>query len=361
MCTDNMDPMAMISGGAYSTKPYAKTKHKKKMAPKKDPVYPPGYDSLLSLDPRRLVGVEDDFVDLRAKNTGSYTQAGKVTYMSPEEVPISLWDPTTIKTDAAIIAFGKRRSGKSHMIRELLYVHQGTFDRALVFTGTKHNGFYQRVPEECMPPSLRGGRLGFVPDKAVIHRYDEHILKRFLAFQESVHEFEDLWEEKGYRPEAVVVMDDCIGEQELSNSSHNGGVVDLFALGRHYRLMVIFMTQYPKAVGTILRDNVDYAIVFKQESDNAIEAITSTYMGELNPVTAKELIRSMTKGESDGPRSALIIDMDPFCPADQKYYTYTCASAEDLPDFEIGSEKFRKEMAFDKKGYLDRKRKVSQH
>ena len=352
-----MDPLQLRTGGAYARSiPHTKQKKAKRS---KEPEYPPGYEELLSLDPRSLVEVEEDYIDIRNQDTSNFSATGRAVYMSPEDVPVGLWDPTKVRKDAAFILFGKRRSGKSHLARELCYIHKGTFDRALVFTGTKHNGFYQRVPREYMPPSLRDKRLGFVPDKAVIQGFDEYRLNRFMQLQTSIFEFEDIWRESmEYEPEAIVIVDDCIGDKEVQASGYGGGIVDLFALGRHFDVMAVWLTQYPRSVSTIMRDNTEWAVVFKLESDLAYEAITKTYMGELNPLTAKALIRMYTKGEKDGARQCLVIDMDPHTPAHEKYFTYSCVSEEDLPDFVIGSEKFQKECAFDNKEYLDRKRKV---
>lgn len=353
----------MLSGGAFTSKSaprVAKTKQEIKVEPPGEPIYPPHYERLKALNPRNLVDIEDDYVDERARDVSNYTAAGKVVYMNPEDVPVGLFDPTQMEPDAAVIYFGKRRSGKSYMERECCYVHHKYYDRALVFTGTKHNGFYQRVPKECMPLRHRDKRLGFVPDKAVIQGFDPHILGRFMDMQGSMIEFEELWNEKGYRPEAIIIMDDCIAEKDLSAQAGNGSLNATYALGRHYGIKVVLMTQYPRAIGTVLRDNLDYAFVFKQESDLAIEAITKTYMGELNPVTAKELIRMTTKGEKGGDRSCLVIDMNPFAPASEKYFSYSCCPEDELPDFVIGSEKFQKECGFDKKAWLDRKRQVGQ-
>jgi len=332
-----------------------KKRRKKKKRTEGDKPIPPGYEELRKRDPTALVDYEEDFIDERAKNTSNYTATGKATYMSPHDVPVTLWDPSLVRLDSSFIFYGKRRSGKSHLARQLAYVLGGEFDRALVFTGTRHNGFYQRVPEECRPLQLRGKRNGFIPDKAVIQGYDKYRLARFLLMQKNIFEFEEEWEEKGYKLPALVILDDCIGENELQRNS--ASVVNLYALGRHYHVMPILLTQYPKAVGTILRDNADYAVVFKQESENAIEAITTTYMTELNPATAKEFIRMCTKGVKNGPRQCLIIDLDPFVPAEEKYMTYSCCSEDELPDFVVGSEKFNRDLAFDVGEYLRHKQK----
>lgn len=318
-----------------------------------DILLPPHWKQLLAKNPWELTEYQPDFIDERASDPNAYTATGRLHYMPIQQMLqyVKVFDPTQVKLDAAFISFGKRRTGKSHFLREFCWCLHKILDRVIILTNTRHNGFFQRVPEDCRPPSLVGKRNGFVPAKAVIPGFDEQVVINFLDLQRKIFMYEDVFEKRGYKLPAMIWLDDIVDSRSARNSGQLGALCTTYALGRHFNMMVGMNTQYPKALGPLLRENVDYAVVFRQMSELDYEAVVDNYMGELPRQTAIELIRMTTHGEKDGPRQCLIIDMDPLCRAEDKYMTYMCCDEDELPDFIMGSKKFQEEGAFDRQEY----------
>lgn len=267
--------------------------------------------------------------------------------MKPQDVPVNVWNPAMMPADAAVVCFGRRRSGKSWLMRDILYCYRDVFDRGLVFTGTKANYFFQYVPDEKRPEDIRKEGLpnGFIPEQAVVDGYDKSVLGNFLGLQMNIRENAERYrKEQGYELPAFVVLDDVIDDGEIRRDGQSGHLLSLFSKGRHYKLFTILATQYPKAIPARVRDNLDFAIIFRLESKLEKEAMLEHFMGELNPRTAEEVMRMYTHREEGGPVQCLIIDLRAGTPFDKKYFTYVARG--ELPEFKMGSKVFWDEMGY---------------
>lgn len=329
-----------------------KGKERLKKIKNEDGVYQPPHLAELEAKPdtSHLVEYEPDYIDRRLESGEAYTETGRLLYMNPNDVPVGVWDPSQIEPDAAMALFGRRRTGKSYLTRDILYCFQDYFDRGLVFTGTKDNYFFQRVPKDKLPEDLEGKNNGFIPERAVIQNYDPEVLGNFLDLQMAIRTNAEEYRKKlNYELPAFVWLDDVISENTIQRDGMSGHLLSLFSKGRHYKVMCGINTQYPKAIPARMRDNLDYAIIFKLDSKMEKAAILEHFMGELNPRTSEEMIRKYTHGQEDGVKQCLVINMKTGVPFEEKYKTYS-AYPKDLPPFMVGSKTFEKEF-----GYRDEK------
>ena len=298
-----------------------------------------------------LVDFEPDYIDLRMDTDENFTRTGRLAYINPKDVPVGVFEPHTVLPDAAIACFGRRRSGKSYFVRDLLYCFKDYFDRGFVYTGTKANYFFQRVPDECLPEDvandLKEGKAkrGFIPEQAVIDGYKPHQLGAFLDLQMDIRENAAKWRKThNYELPAFVLLDDVVDDVQIQRDGQTGHLMSLYSKGRHYKLMCIINTQYPRAIPARMRDNLDYAVIFRLDSALEKDAMLSHFMGELPPRTAEEMLRMYTHSEPHGPTQVLIVDMRASTPFDEKFKTYV--ANPDLPEFMMGSETYQKEMAY---------------
>lgn len=328
-------------------------KQKKKKRLDEEGIPPPHLEELKSKpDTRELVDYEPDYIDKRIEEDDAFTEAGRIKYIDPRDVPVGVWEPHKIEPDAAIALFGRRRTGKSYLTRDILYCFQNTFDRGLIFTGTKDNYFFQRVPDDKLPEDLDRGHKGFIPEKAVIQGYDPYRLGSFLDLQMDIRTNAEWYRKnKGYELPAFVWLDDVIDDSTIQRDGQTGNLLALFSKGRHYKVMCGINTQYPKAIPARMRDNLDYAVIFRLDSKMEKAAILEHFMGELPPRTAEEMIRMYTHGQPGGAKQCLIINMQTSIPFEEKYKTYT--AHPNLEPFMVGSKQFQKEM-----GYTDKETQI---
>lgn len=71
-------------------------------------------------------------------------QTGKLEMKRPI-VPRWFKDYNLFKPDDTVVLNGKRRTGKTFMMRKILYEMRHCFWGGVVFTATKHNGFWQQI------------------------------------------------------------------------------------------------------------------------------------------------------------------------------------------------------------------------
>lgn len=135
---------------------------------------------------------------------------------------------------------GAKHSGKSECIKYVCRAYAKHFAQVVVFCPTALNGFYD-----------------FVPPKFVHDDYDSEVMTGILNRQAA-------YKKAGKNVHVLVVMDDIIGSETINfEKRHQNELSKVFAANRHYNLSIIVVTQSLKRVPRILRDNVDYACIFR--------------------------------------------------------------------------------------------------
>lgn len=201
-----------------------------------------------------------------------------------------------IEPEKMFVFFGKRGSGKTFAMRHLCHVAASFIPLAFVMTNTKFNQYWQR----------------YFPEQAVIGGFDTDMLNTWLKEREKyIAKWEkDPWRQKHENPYALIVLEDCINN---TNFNHTETLRTLAANGRHLKVCLMISTQYTKGVGPLLRENVDYAFVFFQETLAQKEAIMENYFSDALTVHRKQdIIRWVQANtivdEQTGNRRVLAID-----------------------------------------------------
>ena len=163
-----------------------------------------------------------------------------------------------------IILIGRRDTGKSFLVRDLLFYHQD-IPIGTVISGTEAgNGFFgNHVP-----------RL-FIHDEynsAII----ENILKRQKAVLKQMKREIDTYKKTRIDPRAFVILDDCLYDDKWTRDKV---MRLLFMNGRHWKCMLIITMQYPLGVPPNLRTNVDYVFVLREPYISNRKRIFENYAG----------------------------------------------------------------------------------
>lgn len=164
-----------------------------------------------------------------------------------------------------IVLIGRRDTGKTILVKDLLFYHQD-IPLGCVISGTEAgNGFY--------------GKL--VPKIFIHHEYNTSIIENIINRQRKV--LKDMARnEKLYKktlpidPRAFIIMDDCLYDDKWSRDKM---MRLLFMNGRHWKVMLVITMQYPLGVPPVLRTNIDYVFILREPDRSNRHRIWENYAG----------------------------------------------------------------------------------
>ena len=163
-----------------------------------------------------------------------------------------------------IVLIGRRDTGKSYLVRDLLYYHQD-IPIGTVISGTEAgNGFYS-----SMVPKL------FIHDEyntAII----ENILKRQKMVIKQVQKEKKAYGRSTIDARAFVILDDCLYDNTWAREKL---MRLLFMNGRHWKVMLVITMQYPLGVPPNLRTNIDYTFILREPYIANRKRIYENYAG----------------------------------------------------------------------------------
>lgn len=170
-------------------------------------------------------------------------------------------DPNQIKNTSTVLIIGKRNSGKSVFLKDLLY-HKQDIPSGIVFSGTESsNGFFSK----------------FIPDCFVHNEYKPSIITKLIARQQR-----KMFEKTEKKQQAIldpvfVVLDDLnYNSKEWKNEQT---MKYLFMNGRHDFIFLVITLQYMMSITPEIRQNADYVIIFAQSSAKAKKSIYEEFGG----------------------------------------------------------------------------------
>jgi hypothetical protein len=148
-----------------------------------------------------------------------------------------------------VVLIGRRDTGKSFLVRDLLYYHQD-IPIGTVISGTEAgNGFFS-----AHVPKL------FIHDEyntAII----ENILKRQKTVMKQIKKEMEAYKRTTIDPRAFVILDDCLYDNKWTKDKM---MRLLFMNGRHWKIMLIITMQYPLGIPPNLRTNIDYVFILRE-------------------------------------------------------------------------------------------------
>ena len=163
-----------------------------------------------------------------------------------------------------IVLIGRRDTGKSFLVRDLLYYHQD-IPIGTVISGTEAgNGFYsEHVPKLFIHEEY---------NSAII----ENILKRQRTVLKQIKKEIELYKKSSIDPRAFVILDDCLFDASWTRDKM---MRLLFMNGRHWKMMLIITMQYPLGIPPNLRTNIDYVFILREPYISNRKKIYENYAG----------------------------------------------------------------------------------
>ena len=224
------------------------------------------------------------------------------------------FDMTSIKDDKVVVFIGKRETGKSFLVKDLLWHHRD-LPVGTVISGTEGaNQFYSKT----VPPI-------FIHDE-----YTPEIINNFVKRQKKLVN-KQVKGEPGYTnidTRAFLILDDCLYDNSWVKDKN---IRALFMNGRHYKAFFIITMQYALGIPPNLRTNVDYVFVLREPYHSNRKKLFEQYCGMFPNY---EFFCNVMDQCTENFECLVIHNAAKSNRLDEQVFWY---KAEQHPDFRIGS------------------------
>ena len=174
------------------------------------------------------------------------------------------FDITSISSDKVVVFIGKRNTGKSFLVKDLLYYHKHVPIGTVISATEEANPFYGHM----------------IPSLFIHNQYTPEIVANSLKRQKMVikkinkdkHQFGD----SKIDPHAFLILDDCLYDQSWIRDEN---IRSLFMNGRHYKILFIITMQYALGVPPSLRTNIDYVFILRENYVSNRKRLYEHYAG----------------------------------------------------------------------------------
>lgn len=163
-----------------------------------------------------------------------------------------VWVDRNTSSGSKIIAIGASGTGKSSIIKSLLYEKRQLFPVAMVQSATE---------------ALTNFFSSFMPSTFIYNKLNLDAIKQFIIRQNMVlNSIEN--------PFAVLVLDDVAEEPKILNTTI---FQNIFKQSRHYGMMFILALQYAMDIKPSIRANIDGTFILREGKLNLRKALWQNY------------------------------------------------------------------------------------
>jgi hypothetical protein len=218
-----------------------------------------------------------------------------------------------------VVLIGRRDTGKSFLVRDLLYYHQD-IPIGVVVAGTEEgNGFYGKM----------------VPKLFIHNEYNtaivENILKRQKSVLKQIKKEMETFKRSTIDPRAFVILDDCLYDGTWTRDKM---MRLLFMNGRHWKIMLIITMQYPLGIPPNLRTNIDYVFILREPYMTNRKRIWENYASMFPTLESFCAVMDQT---TENYECLVINNNAKSNKLNDQIFWY---KAENHPDFKLGSKEF---------------------
>lgn len=171
------------------------------------------------------------------------------------------FDMASIPSGKVIVFIGKRETGKSFLVKDLLYYHQD-MPVGTVISGTEGaNAFYSKM----------------MPSIFIHHEFTDTIVHNYVKRQKKI--VKRFNESNNVDPRAFMILDDCLYDNSWVK---NTDIRALFMNGRHFKSTLIITMQYALGIPPNLRTNIDYIFILRENIQSNRKRLYEQYAGMFN-------------------------------------------------------------------------------
>lgn len=169
-------------------------------------------------------------------------------------IRVRRFDASTIKESRIIFIIGKRHTGKSVLMKDLLY-HMPRPDYVLAMAPTEDTLVMFRE---------------FLPESCIYDHFSQEKLERTVTLQRELVN-------RGKKRTVLIVLDDCLYQKGVLKSN---AMRSIFFNGRHDHISLICAAQYMMEVDVSLRTNIDYLFTMRENILTNRQKLFKYYFGQ---------------------------------------------------------------------------------
>ena len=180
------------------------------------------------------------------------------------KLELKKFDASRIGSDSVVVFIGKRNTGKSYCMKDILSFHRNIPIGIVISPTEKANGYFEK----------------FIPKMLLYDECDEKIIRTFLERQINISKEKKLEVQKFGRStidnRAFLILDDCLYDKKWTNDKN---IRSIFMNGRHYKIFFLITMQHAMGLPPVLRNNLDYVFIFRNNIVKERQKIYDNYAG----------------------------------------------------------------------------------
>jgi hypothetical protein len=235
------------------------------------------------------------------------------------QLHIKKFDPSAISPDKVLIFLGKRNTGKSFLVRDILYYNRDIPIGTVISPTEGANKFYSNIV-----PGL------FIHDEYTPQLLD-NVVKRQKIIQKRINKEQMMYGKSSIDPRAFLILDDCLYDGCWKRDKN---VRYLFMNGRHIRVFLLITMQYVLGVPPDLRTNVDYVFILRENNYGNRRRMYENYCSVF---PSFEIFCDCMDALTEGYGCLVIDNTSKSNKLEDNVFWY---EAEDHPAFTVGSKEF---------------------
>jgi hypothetical protein len=166
---------------------------------------------------------------------------------------------SSISDNSVVVLIGKRNTGKSYLVKDLLFYQQDIPVGSVISPTEQANKFYSNI----IPPI-------FIHDE-----YSEPITCNLLKRQKKLKKLENSGH-KDLDVRTFLILDDCLYDKSWQKDPN---IRNIFMNGRHYNILFLLTMQFALGIPPNLRTNIDYVFILRENIVSNRKRIYDHYAG----------------------------------------------------------------------------------
>ena len=168
-------------------------------------------------------------------------------------IQLKKFKPENIADDKVCVFIGKRGTGKSTLVTDILYCKKH-IPAGIVMSATEEGNHHYK---------------SFVPDLFIYGDYEKDAIERVLERQRTIIN-------KGKNEHAFILLDDCMYDRKFMKDTC---IRKCFMNGRHWKIFFMLTMQYCMDLTPDLRANVDYVFILRENVIQNREKLYKSFFG----------------------------------------------------------------------------------
>jgi hypothetical protein len=168
-------------------------------------------------------------------------------------IQLRKFNPASIKDDKICIFIGRRGTGKSTLVTDILY-HKRHLPAGIVMSGTEDGNHHYK---------------SFIPDIFIYGGYNRDAVVRLVERQKRLIA-------TGKVSPVFLLMDDLMFDKSFLKDPL---IREIFLNGRHWGIFVMLTTQYSLDLPPAIRQNADYVFILRDNIKRSRESLYNSFCG----------------------------------------------------------------------------------